>query len=61
MNSRVSAIYQVRDKGVELLQKGKEYFDTKDDLESMEDGYSLYKKGIEYIINYLKSELSHPF
>jgi len=43
-----------RDKGLEFLQKGKEYFNSHTELEYREKGYQLYKKGLDYIIKYAK-------
>ena len=47
-----------RDKGLEFLQKGKEYFNSHTELEYREKGYQLYKKGLDYIIKYAKCILS---
>jgi len=45
-----------RDKGLEFLKKGKEYFNKHQQREYREKGYELYKRGLECIIKYLKSE-----
>jgi len=45
-----------RDKGLEFLQKGKEYFNGHTEFEYREKGYQLYKKGLDYVIKYAKSE-----
>ncbi len=45
----------LRDKGLEFLQKGKEYFNAHTEPEYKEKGYQLYKKGLDYIIQYAKS------
>lgn len=47
-----------RDKGLEFLQKGKEYFNAHTELEYREKGYQLYKKGLDYIIKYAKCIIS---
>lgn len=43
-----------RDKGLEFLQKGKEYFNSHTEYEYREKGYQLYKKGLDYVIKYAK-------
>jgi len=48
----------MRDKGLEFLRKGKDYFNKHQEREYREKGYELYKRGLECIIKYLKS---NPF
>ncbi len=47
---------QVRDKGLEFLRKGKEYFNKHQQKEYREKGYELYKRGLEMIVKYLRSK-----
>jgi len=46
----------LRDKGLEYLQKGKDYFNKNQQTEHREKGYEVYKKGLDFIIKYLKTE-----
>ena len=48
----------LRDKGLEYLQKGKDYFNKNQQTEHREKGYEVYKKGLDFIIKYLKSKFS---
>jgi vacuolar protein-sorting-associated protein 4 len=54
-NSSTDPVY-FRDKGLEFLQKGKEYFNTHEEIEYKEKGYQLYKKGLDYMMKYAKME-----
>lgn len=47
----------LRDKGLQFLSKGKEYF-NKGLPDSREKGYELYKKGLSMVIDYLKGNFS---
>ena len=58
MSSNLDNPSYLRDKGLEFLQKGKEYFNKNQQQEQREKGYEIYKKGLDFIIKYLKSKLN---
>lgn len=54
MNTSSSDPTYFRNKGLEFLQKGKEYFNSHTEFEYREKGYQLYKKGLDYLVKYAK-------
>lgn len=48
--------FQMRDKGMSYIMKGKEFFNGGKTANEKEQGYNVYRKGLEMIMTYLKSK-----
>ncbi len=45
-----------RDKAMTFITKGKEIFNNANNVNEKEQGYMLYKRGLEQLLEYLKSK-----
>jgi hypothetical protein len=46
-----------RDKALEYAKKGKEVYSTQQDKNKQQMGYEIFKKGIQFMIQYAKSNI----
>lgn len=60
MNASTSDPVYYRDRGLEFLKKGKELF-NKTEFETREKGYEVFKKGLDYMLQYAKCKYISNF
>ena len=50
-----------RSEGLKSLEKGKQLFNSSDDLSVKQKGYEIFKNGISYMVQYAKGIISNIF